>query len=378
MTLIVNELPEGSSAGSHEVVTYIEILSGGDTTGDSLSEVSSGSVTMQSGADARSRCSLDVVGIDDLIPTEQSSVLNVYQTELAIYRGLKNSQDTYLVPLGVFGIDQSTVTDTGGDVVIAINGRDRAGRFISPEGGFESAGTIASGTKAGEAIIQTLLASWPDMPYDALAFDGLTVPLPVLTWEEGEDRWSFASGIASSCGGELYFDRYGRLTVQPVPDLSSSSPSASISEGEGGTLLTISRDWDRSRVINRWTVFGQNASNDPSETIPRGVALDNDPSSPTYYYGDFGKRLESVNNSFVSTDIQAKDMATGLLAKSIGTPDSISFGAIPDPSRSPLDVVTVERSRLGIAANHIIDSITHPLGVGEVMTADTRITQALS
>lgn len=378
MALIVDQLPEGSIAQSHEVVTSIEILSEGKLTGDSLTEVESGSVTMQSGADARARCSLDVIGLDDLIPVDSDSVLNVYHTELALYKGIKNSTDTYLVPLGVFGIDQSSVSDSGGEVTIAVNGRDRAGKFISPEGGFETGGSLPAGTKAGDAIVQTLLSSWPDMPYDINAFTGLTVPLPALTWEEGEDRWAFASGIATACGGELYFNRYGVLTIQPIPDLSSSTPVTTISEGAGGTLLNISRDWDRSRVVNRWTVFGQNASNEPSETVPRGVALDNDPSSPTYYYGSFGKRLESVNNSFVATDVQAQDMATGLLARSLGAPDSISFGAIPDPGRSPLEVVTVERSRLGVAANHILDSITHPLGSGDIMTAQTRITQALA
>lgn len=190
VTLIVDRLPEAAVSQSHQSSTYIEILSGGLLTGDVLDEVDAGSVTMQSGADARSRCSLDVVGIDDLIPTESSSVLNVYQTELALYKGVKISEIIYLVPLGVFGIDQSTVSDAGGDVTVSINGRDRAGRFISPEGGFESAGTLPAGTKAGEAIVSVLLNSWPSMPYDALAFEGLTVPLPALTWEEGEDRKS--------------------------------------------------------------------------------------------------------------------------------------------------------------------------------------------
>lgn len=378
MTQIVEELPAGAIAQSHEVQTYIEILIAGDATGVPLTEVESGSVTLQSGADARGRCSLDVVGLDELIPVNEDSVLNVYQTELAIYKGIRNSTDTYLVPLGVFGIDQSSVSDGGGDVTISVNGRDRAGKFISPEGGFETGGTLGAGTKAGEAILITLLGSWPTMPYDAHTLEGLTVPLPALTWEEGEDRWTFASSIAAACGGELFFNRLGELTVQPIPDLSVTPPIAAITEGEGGTLLNISRDWDRSRVVNRWTVFGQNVSSNPSDPVPRGVALDNDPASPTYYYGPFGKRLESVNNSFVGSDVQAQDMATGLLAKSIGTPDSVSFGAVPDPGRSPLDVITVERSRLGIAANHIIDTVTHPLGSGDVMTAQTRITQALS
>lgn len=377
MTQIVDQLPDAATAVSHEVVTAVDILIE-EESAETLSEVEGGSVTMQSGADARARCSLDVVGLEDLIPVDADSVLNVYSTELAIYRGVKNSSDTYLVPLGVFGIDQSSVTDSGGDVTIAINGRDRAGKFISPEGGFETGGTLPAGTKAGAAIVSVLLDSWATMPYDSDAFDALTVPLPALTWEEGEDRWAFVSGIATACGGELYFDRYGVLTIQPIPDLSAATPSAVIAEGEGGTLLNITRDWDRSRVVNRWVVIGQNPSNDPSEVVPRGVALDNDPSSPTYYYGPFGKRLETVNNSFVGTEVQAQDMASGLLAKSIGAPDSISFSAIPDPGRSPLDVVTVERSRLGVAANHILDSITHPLSSGDIMSAQTRIVQALS
>lgn len=378
MTLqIVTELPAGAIAESHKPVAHVDVLLDGEVILPHV-EVTDGSVTLDSGRDARARTSLNVIGIDDLIPVDDTSPLNVYGTELAAYRGIETPENTFLVPLGIFGIDHSVVSDTGSAVTIAVDGRDRAARFMAPEGSFETSGFVSSGTEAGQAILDVLLMSWPGMPYDATAFASFTAPLPDVAYDEGEDRWAFASGIATAVGAELYFDRFGELTIAMIPTQRDADAVATIAEGEGGTLLNISRDWDRSRVINRWTVFGENPSNDSDAPIPRGVALDNNPSSPTYYYGRFGKRLDSTHNSYVGTAVQAADMANGLLAKTIGAPDSISFGAIVDPGRSPHDIIEVERSRLGVAARHILDSVTIPLGHEEIMTGATRITQVLA
>ena len=383
MTQIVTELPPGISK-SHDVATRIEVLIDG-VVERVLDEVTTGTVTLSLGADARARMSMTAVGIGDLIPVDESGPLNVYGTELALYRGMETPVDTYLVQLGVFGIDRSTASDDGGSIDVAVSGRDRAGRFMAPEGSFETAGQIDSGTMAGAAILEVLLDSWPGMPYDADAFAALDVPLPTVAWDEGEDRWAFAAGIAVACRCELYFDRTGSLTVQLIPELTSGTPTvADLVAGDGGTLLNIERDWDRSRVINRWTVFGENPSNDPNAAIPYGVAVDDNFNSPTYYYGanvsgkTFGRRLDSTHNSFVGTDVQAADMAGGLLAKTIGRPDSISFGAITDPARDPLDVVFVERSTLGIESNQILDTVNIPLDAEGDMSGETRITQVLA
>lgn len=388
-TQTVEELPEGLINASHRISTQIEVYADGvleqtiTATDGEDNKVLSGSVTLDSDAGARGRISLTVAGIGDMVPTDAASLLNVYGNEIRGYRGIKTAADTYLVPLGVFLIDRSTASDPNdGGTVVTVSGRDRAGSFISPEGGFEAAGQVASGTEAGQAMVDILLEADPDLDYDADAFAALVVPLPLVNFEEGGDRWGFVSGIATACGHELFFDRTGRATIQPIPQATEDSWVADISDGEGGTLLSIERDWDRSRVINRWTVTGQNPSNDVSSAVPRGVAVDDNSASPTYYYGQntsgktFGRRSNSYDNSFITDSTQAADAARGLLARTIGAPDSISLSAICDPARSPSDVVNVERSRVGLnGAVHILDQVEIPLDPEGEMTLSTRITQ---
>jgi hypothetical protein len=73
-------------------------------------------------------------------------------------------------------------------------------------------------------------------------------------------------------------------------------------------------------------------------------------------------------------------MARGLLARAIGAPDVINFGAIVDPARRPGDVVAIERP-LSVPAGsekHILDSVTIPLAPEAEMSCATRVAQILA
>ncbi len=186
--------------------------------------------------------------------------------------------------LGVFAIDDTDVDDSGDDLTIRVAGMDRSARVIDAR--FESAGSIAVTDVASlEGAIATLIRqAYPDVAFDF--DDGAALGVP-LVWEEAADRWAYAQDIARSLGKELFFDRDGALQLRPVVIAGSGTPSAALVEGDDGVLLSAGRSWSREGTFNRWIVTGE--STDPAVPPARGEALDNNPLSPTYYYGPFGK-----------------------------------------------------------------------------------------
>jgi hypothetical protein len=239
MPEIVTSLSAEALAQSHKVSTLVEVLTDGEVV-ETVANTTEGNVSYDANSAARARLDMTVAGCECLIPLAEDSLLAPYGNEIRVSRGIGDQ----LIHLGVFRIDRSSVVSQAGESV-RVSCSDRASRFIAPDGAFETPGSVTSGTNAGDAIIDLLLASWPDMPYDATAFDAVTVPLPAVAYEEAEDRWGFVSGIAQAIGAELYFDRDGSLTIQPVPTAASGNPVATIAEGEGGSLLSVDRDIDR-------------------------------------------------------------------------------------------------------------------------------------
>ena len=212
---------------------------------------------------------------------------------------------------------------------------------------------------------------------------------PMHQGEQGGDRWAMAQDMASVLGCDLYWSNTGVLTLQPISSL-GDAPVASIVEGEDGvevkpSLLDIGRTWSRRESHNKWIVIGVNpADADGATPPPTATAIDDNPSSPSYYYGPFGRKPEVWNSSLIESTAQATDAAEGKKAKEIGLTQEINFGALVNPALEPGDVVHVKRTRmvegeLFEVANesHILDSVTIPLDAGTPMQGSTRAIQAI-
>lgn len=369
-TQIVSELPAGATAATYQKpATLVELLIDGHVEA-TLDTVTDGEVILDANNSILGRLTLSVVGLEGLIPTGPDSDLAPYGPEIRAYRGLELSDRTLLVPLGTFRIDQAN-----GDETIAITGQDRAAKFSGQDGCFENSGQVLSGADALDTIRFLLASVDPDIVFD---FPDIDVPLPALFFEEGQDRWEFCRGIATSLGGTLYFDRNGAAAIRKIAATLGGLSVATIAEGEGGVLLEANRNLDRADVFNRVVVKGENP--DSTDIAPRGEAIDDDPRSPTYYFGGaggFGQKTYPYSSTFISTNEQADDAAAGILARVTGAPDVINFQAIVDPARSPGDIVHIKRDRLEIDENHILDSVTIPLASSGTMSATTRATREL-
>lgn len=361
--------------GPHVVARQATLLVAG-TAVMSLPVVDGG-VTLDSTAATRGRLDLtiagrliDAAGVTNLVPRDPSDPLAPYGNEIAVSRGVRYpGGGVELVPLGVFGIYETQIGDDGGGVQVQLAGLDRSQRIIDAR--FEQPYQIAAGTNYGTAILTTIQAAYPDVAYNFTP-TALTAPTTLIA-EEGSDRWAFCQSMATACGLELFFNGAGTLILRPVVQAVGGTPDVSLVEGEGGVLVAAASTWTRDGAYNRIIATGE--STGENTVVPRGVATDLNPLSPTYYYGPFGRVPTFFVSQMIRTDQQAADAAAAQLGKQLGTSRRVSFGTVVNPRIQPGTVVQITRERTGIDELQVVDSITCPLSATGTMTGATRAVQ---
>lgn len=362
---------------SHRIIVEVDVLSPGLASGDAdtvlatLPTVMGGGVTLDASAQVRGRVDLTIVddGTLGLVPSHPSDLLAPYGNELHVKRGVRYADGTEeLVSLGKFRIDECGVDDSSQGLVITLTGQDRAARVIDAR--FEEPYDLAEGFLIGDAINDTLDAVL--ITIDPTLETDSDATVPHLIAEEGSDRWQFVTDIARAAGMRLYFNGDGNLAL--APDVSGGDQVVTLAEGHDGVLVTAGRKWDRTGAYNAVIATGENTG----ETVPaRGVAIDNDSASPTYYYGPFGRVPRFYQSSFLATNAQAADAAASLLQQQLGTTQRVDFGTYCNPALEPDDIVRITRLRAGVDENHIVQSINIPLTPDGMTTGTTRASQVI-
>lgn len=324
-------------------------------------------VTLDGNAATRAALNLNVplddFGSDDWIPDGRDDPLAPFGNEIAIRRGMITADGVEeVVQLGVFRIDESDVTESDdGSLDLTVSGLDRSSRIIDAV--FEQADTVDEGANALDTVQALIGEADPSIAFD---FVTSAVTLPYLGYEAGDDRWDFCLGCAEAAQCSLYFDGDGVLVARPLPV--AVSADLVVAEGEGGILLGADKRMSREDATNRVTVQGENSSGDPAW----GEAIDDDPESPTYYYGAFGKTTFSYSSEYVTADDQAASVAARILEMRRGITKQVTFAALANPALEPFDTVQVTRAKLGIDELHIVDSLTIPLDYSGRMDCVTR------
>lgn len=348
--------------GSHRVATIARVFDPvGDWTDVPLVE---GTVTLDATAAVRGRCDLTVEDADWL-PVGTDDRLAPYGSEINLRRGVVFPDgSTETVSLGWFGIEDTEITDDGSGVGVRVTGLDRAERLSKAK--FEDTFQVLSGTPFPEAILDLAQAVWVDVPYDPDLLSASAISIGRnITAQPGDDRWEFMQGLATALGMTLFFDGDGQLCLRRyAPD----GVVAEVTDGEDGVLVSVSRAWSRTTAFNRVIVTGENTDT----AVFRGVATDDNPASPTYFYGPFGQVPRFWSSPDIYSDDQAEDAARSILDQEIGTAATVQFGMVPNPALEPEDTVHVRRTVAGVDENHVLDQVTIGLGATEEMSCQTR------
>lgn len=335
--------------------------------------IAEGSVTLDAQNATRAALSLTLaIGeeeLTDYIPDTLDDPLAPAGSEIVVKRGITYADgSTELIPLGVFRIDEVDAEDSGDSLPIQVSGLDRSSVVI--EAVMEKAGSTAAGT-APEDEIQRLIDEVPALSGITTDLAETGVTLPLITYEGGDDRWDYCQALAEAAGCILYFDSVGTLVLRRL--VISDSVSLEIAEGVDGTVLNIGKRMSRENAVNRVVVTGESSGDDPVV----GEALDDDPASPTYYYGPFGQCTFTWSSSYVIDADTAGDVAQNILDQKRGLGQEIRFDSIVNPALEPYDTVRVTRERLKVSNElHVIDGISIPLTeASPAMACSTRVSR---
>ncbi|HEY0638720.1 MAG TPA: DUF5047 domain-containing protein [Pseudonocardiaceae bacterium] len=355
--------------GAHTAVTRATVVTTwqtGTTPAGTRVDVDSGDVRLAADAAIRGTLDLTVLGTWPGPAERAGWLLAPYGNEIYVERGVDFGNGTVeWVGQGYYRIDsaeQATVLRTGHEqAAVRLAGSDRmAGiidaRLLAPQQ-FPATATY------GQVVAQLVGEVYPSavVQFD----DGLgSVQLGRQVVCE-QDRYAFLRDLVDARGKVFHFNHLGVPVVRTPP--AATSPVWTVDTGEGGVLIALARQISREGVRNGVVATGQAADT----TAPaRGVAVDDNPASPTRWGGRFGKVPRFYSSPLILTDDQARTAAAAILARTLGLPYSVNLTAVPNVALEPLDPVRVV-TPLGDEV-HVIRELVVPLSPAQPMTATTR------
>lgn len=357
-------------AGSYSPVFEARVVTGrptGDDPDGTEIDIVDGEVTYDGTAEVRGVLRLDTLGISDAtgrstFPRRVSDLLAPYGAELFVRYGLDlGGAGTSWTPLGYFRIEEPEQSDAPYGV-ISIDGSDRMAGIIDAT--LLSPRSYQDDTTLGTVVRDLVADVYPDA---VIVWDDTSDQTElgrVLVVEES--RYEAIKDIADSQGKIVYWDGEGVLRIESAPD--EDDPVWEVRSGRDGVMVSPRRRITRRGVANAIVLVGQAADDQPAV---RAVAIDNNPQSPTYFYGDFGQVPRRIESTLVSTTAQATEAAIAALKRSLGAPYQVQFASTVNPTLRPWQAVRVTY-RDGNREMHVMQRVTIPLSAGRTMSGTTR------
>ena len=320
--------------GSHSAPVQALVVAPGQTGTDPDGTeilVLGGDVELDAKADVRSTLELFTDGTG-AFPDAADDLFAPFGNEIFVRRGVGfGGGSVEWVSLGYFRI-QSSEQDDAPDGPIRIGGQDRMSgiieaRLLEPRQ-FPAVDTY------GDVLADLVEEVFPAA---TIVWDDTTDadPLGRAVIAE-EDRFEFLNDLITSLGKIWYWDHRGILVVKDAPD--PEDVVWEVNAGADGVLVDLSRDLSREGVYNAVVASGEALD---TTAPPRGVAVDDNPDSPTYWDGAFGKVPRFYSSPFITSEAQALTSAAAILRRNLGLPYNVRFGQVPNPALEPHDPVAV-------------------------------------
>lgn len=319
--------------------------------------VEAGSVSVDLASAVRRQLSITMAD-PALNPKDASSPLAPYGTELFVQRGITfpNGQTEYC-PVGRFRIDDEE-HETTGTAQITAPDRARAvaeARFIEPRQSLNGSSIVDEiRLLIGEVLSTVTVAD----------LTGSTAITPRSVWEE--DRWSAISELAEAIGAEVAFSPLGDAVIRPVPTV-DNPPVWTINAGATGVLIADVRRMSREGVYNG--VMARSARSDDSPPT-WALVTDDNPSSPTWWDGPFGHVPYLYESPLLTSEEQAREAATAILAQRRAVTRQCTLAIVPNPALEVGDVVDIAFSD-NTTERHLITKLSIPLDATSAMTVET-------
>jgi hypothetical protein len=238
------------------------------------------------------------------------------------------STDRWDIPLGRFLITQWEVGATD----IRVTGKSllqrlEDDRLTSPTVPY-SGGTLASELRRLVGGHMGVIVS------DALT----NRPCPSMSW--GESRIDAAYEIADAWPARLREGPDGVLYVLPPVPAITERPETTLTDGEAGTVIGVTRQGSRTGIFNRIVARGQE-QDDAGQ--PRFQAIIDQTTGPLRTSGPYGIVTKFFSSPLITSKQSALNSATTMLATSVRQKTTVPVTHAPNPTLTldtPVELIT--------------------------------------
>lgn len=315
-------------ATSHRPYLLVEILDGQRNVLATNPQFLSGSV----GADLNSRVARTAtISFDEsFYPFEPDDLLAPYGNMVRLTRGIEFAEGTrfsWVIFLG--RIQDATLTSDGTCTISAADLSSDVvdAKFFSPE---NSQAGVPIEVEVTRLIADAVpLAQFGD-------FDSFGLPVQQLTWQL--DRGQALDELATSVGAFWYCLADGRFVLRRYPWTVPNPPVVDYSDGPDGSVVGWAASRSRSTVYNSLTVTGERLNGD--EPV-YATAFDDNTTSPTYIFGNFGRRHQLLRLQTPASQGAAQGAASDNLRRLTALVDAWSWTMTPDAALELGDTVSL-------------------------------------
>lgn len=327
-----------------------------DTYGNDGVPILEGSISATLSSRVTRRLSLTLSKL--LEPTDNNGLITSYGNQLVVKAGLSGyGGPDYLWTvfrgrIGDVAVDSSTVRVQAEDLAAEL-----ANSFFE--------------VPQNSNTNQLLLLQWQDLVREAYpdavfgTSDDLGHRVPKLTWSDS--RASAADSLAQAAGSYWYTLGDGSFVMRRVPWTIEQDSIVDWETGPDGVLLDGSYTLSRQNVFNKITVVGETAD---GTTPVSATVFDNDASSPTYLFGNFGIKGKRIQSNATNTPGAAYELALQYLHRSRALTRTWSAEIVADPALELGDCVTIRH--MNKVDVQVVESFTIPLSGGSTMTVSLR------
>jgi hypothetical protein len=307
--------------------------------------------TMQAKLGSRVVRDLDLTFDESMFPWEDDDLLAPFGNELRAYKGVRFAEGTeYIWPI-FRGKIQSAEMDPGG--FVAVSATDRAQEVLDNQ--FQSPAFSVVGEPVLDEIVRVIRDRLPGATFGT--HDVFYAKVPQLSWEQ--DPGSALDEMATALGAFWYPLADGEFVVRLYPWTVRRDPVVSLRDGDGGMILASSP----ARVRGGYNVVVVTGERADGSAPVSAFDEDDDPASPTYVDGPYGRRTLVRRLNTPTSPEMAKAAARALRRRTTALTTAWRLSMTPDAAMELGDVLDLEvRGRTGVV--QVVESITMPLGTG--------------
>jgi hypothetical protein len=296
--------------------------------------------------------------VDELVPVGVGMIDSVTVHATAGTTGSGSTSD----PAGSTAVVGHGGGQAGGGVSIKVHAVDLSGQI--KRNVWQMPYTVPAGLLYTDAIKAMVLDRLPSQTDFHLYSTTRITPLLVYGVQQGGDPWQDILELAQAIGFEAFFDAAGVFVCRPVPDPRIGVPVWQFDEDAKPLVAEAERQLSSEQTFNDIVVVGQGTST----TNPFSAeAFDNNPASPTYILGPYGRVTQRLTFSLITSQDQAQDTANAALFNSLGAADTVTLTVPPMPALEPGDVIKIVCSNVNANGTYMINSMTVPLSAKDPM-----------